>query len=235
MKHSKTTISVLMLWFTVHTVYGQEFFNFGIYGRANMSKPDYEFIDFDNRFGGDIGFILETGWKWGYLEYGIGYSNIGMKYKCDFALKCLDTQEYSEEHKMTYRGIGHYIDIPVAIAFRLANKKGFGISVSGGGYMTIGVAGKIKLEDKFTAYSYRVVSYTDTWEYETELFGDETHQFKRFDAGWKIGINVHLGKVVRIGAEYRQGAINLSQLEGTKLTNKVFNLSLILMMKHWGN
>ncbi|MBP3471725.1 MAG: outer membrane beta-barrel protein [Paraprevotella sp.] len=234
MKHLKTIISVLALWI-VHAAYGQEFFNFGMYGRANMSKPNYEFIDFDNRFGGDIGFILETGWKWGYLEYGLGYSNVGMKYKCNYALNSLYSQEHSEDGKITYRGIGQYIDIPVAVAFRLANKKGYGISVSGGGYMSIGVAGKINIENQFTSYTFQAIDFTDTWEYETKLFGDETHQYKRFDAGWKVGMNIHLGKVVRIGAEYRQGAINLSQLEGAKLTNKVFNLSLILMMKRWGD
>lgn len=72
-------IILLLMVGCMKTVYGQELFNFGIYGRANLLSPGHEFIDFDKRFGGDVGFLLETGWKWGYLEYGIGYSNVGMK------------------------------------------------------------------------------------------------------------------------------------------------------------
>lgn len=231
MKYFKITLSVLALWIA-HFAYGQEFFNGGFYVRANMSTPNYEFIDYDKRFGGDIGFAAETGCKWCYVEYGLGYTNIGMKYKCELDLHDANSLEYRENHKIKYKGIGHYIDIPLAIAFRLANKEGFGISISGGGYMDIGIAGKIKIKDSFSVFSYQAKEYSEDWKYDTKLFGDESYQYKRFDAGWKVGANIHLGPVVRIGAEYRQGAINLSRLEGTKFTNKVFNLSLIFMISN---
>lgn len=221
-----------ILW--INVMLGQSFFNGGLYVRANMSSPDYEFIDFKNRFGGDVGIAMETGWKWGYLEYGIGYSNIGMKYESSILYMDSGDESYSEK-SVFYCNVGaHYIDIPAAIAFRLANKKEFGVSIDGGGYLSVGVTGKIKLDEYLTCNSYNMLIYEEDKAYSMDFFGDKSYQYKRMDAGWKVGAKIHLGRCVRIGMEYRRGLINLSNLEGTVYKNRVFNLSLLLMFGHWG-
>lgn len=227
----------IMLLFAVlyiEAAYGKIYLNPGIYVRANMSSPNYDFIDFKNRFGGGAGITMETGWKWGYLEYGIGYSNVGMKYEAGMGvMESGNGIAFNEYHEHRYVAKGHYMEIPVAIAFRLANKKGFGMSVDGGGYMSVGVAGKIKIDEHLTCKSYGAVIYEEDNLKEVSLFGDKTHQYKRLDAGWKVGAKIHLGECVRIGVEYRRGLTNMSNLEGTKFTNNVFNLSLLIMTGPW--
>lgn len=207
----------------------QEVFDFGFYGGTNVAKLNERYFDYDNRWGYQAGMDWKVGNKWCQGEIALGYLNMGNKYKQDLIVGPNDSGEY-QEHLYSYKSNLHYIDIPASFALGWWNTKdgGFGITVSGGAYMAVGVGGKINVTADFKSHDAGGQIYESfSQEYSTKYFGDKEYQYKRLDAGWTVGLRLGLGNVVRIAVSYRHGLTNLSNIEGYKVTNRALILSLI--------
>ncbi len=207
----------------------------GFYGGTNMSKLNERFFDYPNRWGGQVGFTAVVGNKWCQGEISLSYLNIGHKYNSRMMLGMNDTGR-SQIQFRKYKASAHYIDLPVSLALGWWNmdKSGFGLMVTGGAYVSAGLGGKIKVNQDVRSYNDSGVLYENfsTDELSTSYFGDNPHQYKRFDAGWTVGLRFGLGPTIRLTASYRQGLVNLSNIKGYKVTNRAIMIGLFLNFVH---
>ena len=58
----------------------QDVCEMGFYGGTNKAKLEERFFDYDNRWGGQVGFDAKVGAKWVQVEMALGYLNAGTKY-----------------------------------------------------------------------------------------------------------------------------------------------------------
>lgn len=207
----------------------QDVCEMGFYGGTNKAKLEERFFDYDNRWGGQVGFDAKVGAKWVQVEMSLGYLNAGTKYTLNSRVG-LNENSMHQEQTFKYKSSAHYVDIPVSLALGWwgMEDSGFGLTVSGGAYMSVGLAGKIKVKGDFKSHDESGFLYeTFSKDYSTKLFGDEPFQYKRFDAGWTVGARLALGEVFRVAVSYRQGLVNLSNVDGYKATNRMLMIGVI--------
>ena len=225
-------LSGLLLCLAVPGLRAQEVLDFGFYGGANVAKLDERFFDYDNRWGGQVGLDWKVGNKWCQGDFALGYLNMGSKYVINTSVGDGSSGEVQRQ-RYNYKGVGHYIDIPASLALGWwdIDDSGFGFALSGGAYMSVGVAGNIDVEGEFRNLNAGGNVYDSfSKEYSEKYFGDKPYQYKRLDAGWTVGARLGIGEVFRIAVSYRQGLTNLSNLEGYEVKNKAFILSLVFVV-----
>lgn len=221
----------------IQEVVAQSVVDVGFYGGLNFSRFDTKYDEYDNLLGGQGGFNVKVGTKWFQIEGALEYCYRGTKYRQDINVGSTTDNSYTTEYKSKIVSGGHHILIPLSFAVGYWNMtednewEGAGLTVSGGGYIDIGVAGRTKAELS-AIYSEGSASVQD-YDYDpvsTKLFGDLPHQIKRFDVGWTVGVMFGAGSVFRLGVSYRHGLINLSNMDGYKIYNRSISLNLIIGM-----
>lgn len=209
----------------------------GFYAGANISKFDTHYNEYDNLWGGQGGIMFKVGTKWLQMEAALEYAYRGTKYQQTLYVGSTTDSSYRNEYQSKVVSSGHHITIPISLALGYWNMtedndwSGAGFTVSGGGYIDIGVAGHTKANLSYV-YKESGAAIEDI-KYDpvsTKLFGDLPHQIKRFDAGWTVGMMFGAGSGFRIGASYRHGLLNMSNLKGYKIYNRGIFLNFILGM-----
>lgn len=230
----KFVYCLLILIFFFNKLQAQKVLEGELYGGTNISKFETIFNDYDNFWGGQGGFIMKLGAKWIQFEGGLEYDYKGTKYIQNITVGSSTDHSFHIDNETKVKYAGHYITIPLSVALGYWNiterndREGIGFTVSGGGYINVGVAGQIK--SRTTSLYYE--GNSPVWEadpesFSTKVFGDSPHQIKRFDAGWSVGCMFGAGSIFRIGASYRHGLINISNLKGYKICNREILVNLI--------
>lgn len=204
----------------------------GFYVGTNRTKFHERFFVYDNRWGGQVGFDAKIGNKFIQTELSLGYLNMGVKYIVNGVVG-LDKNSKYQEHRYTYKSSGHYIDLPISISLGWWDMQdsGFGMTVSGGAYMSVGLAGEINVKGEYKSHDEGGHLYDSfSKKYSIKYFGDNNYQYKRFDAGWTVGGRFALGEIIRISVLYRQGFVNLSNIKNYKVTNRSLMLGLIFVV-----
>lgn len=212
---------------------GQDCWDVSLYGGTNVSNMKTQFDEYDNAWGGQGGFLVKRGWTWAQIEGGLEYSYKGYKYDQRMTIGMVtgpDVGKYNDK-KCRISSMSHHITLPISLAIGVwpdYDEGGFGFTISGGGYVDIGIAGKTKLTEK-VSYIHNGYQYAvgEEEKYETDVFGNLNHQLKRFDAGWQVGAMIALGPVVRLGATYRLGLVNVSNISNYKMYNKSIMVNLL--------
>lgn len=208
-------------------LHSQDVCEVGFYLGTNMSKLNEEFFNYDNAWGGQVGAEWKVGSKWCQFEGQIGYSVMMSKYKDMVEVGQLEGG-LVQRNESQYKAVGHYLDLPLYLSLGWWDMKdtGFGLTVLGGAFMEVGLAGKINIETDSENINYGVVTERHTSHNSTSLFGDDNCNMKRVNAGWTIGGRMALGERIRIGATYRHGLVNLSNVHGRKSTRNSFFINI---------
>lgn len=228
MKVSKLYLLILLLFLTFSQISrSQDVCEGGFYLGTNMSKLHEELFSYDNAWGGQAGVEWKVGSKWCQFEGQIGYSAMMSKFK-DYIEVGQQEGGIVQRNKSVYKAVGHYLDLPLYLSLGWWDMEDseFGFTVMGGAYMEVGLAGTINIETDLENLNYGVVTARHTSHYSTSLFGDDQCNIKRFNAGWTVGARLALGYMIRIGATYRHGLIDLSNVHGRKSTRNSFFINI---------
>lgn len=204
-----------------------------IYGGTNFSNLHTKYKEYDYALGGQGGLMIKVGNRFIQFESGLEYSYQAYKYDNKVDVGYVNNSN-RETIKINTTFASHHITIPASIALGVWDDEGYGgISVSGGVYADAGLYGRTTVEEKRLFYKGHILEYvSDETKYKTNLYGDLNHQKKRFDAGWQVGCLIGIGTVIRIGATYRHGLINISNIPHYKQYNKCFMINLLFCISH---
>ena len=139
----------------------------------------------DSRTGLDLGFVAGTRITRTaplYFESGLSYIEKGGKGKY-------------EGDKFTYRL--EYLELPLLIKYKYDVARNISIEPYAGGYLALGVGGKVKDYGKREAYS---------------SFSNEKGSFRRFDGGLRIGCGASFDKLYA-GLSYDVGLANVGHYD----------------------
>ncbi len=167
--HFNDTYFGLRLGMTVSTVHSDA---------ANLNGSD-------SRTGLDVGVVAGTRITHAaplYFESGLSYTEKGGKGKCD-------------GDKFTYRL--QYLELPLLIKYKYPVARDITIEPYAGGYLALGVGGKVKDYGKREAYS---------------SFSDEKGSFRRFDGGLRLGCGASFNKLY-VGLSYDVGLANVGHYD----------------------
>ncbi len=207
-----------------------------LYGGVNFSNLHTKYNEYDNALGGQGGFLTKVGSRFVQVELGLEYSYKGYKYKNETQVGSEGGADsnYSFVVETRISSMSHHITIPIAIAIgKWSDEGNGGISFSGGGYADIGIYGRNVAKEKTLYYDANALyGVDDEVKYKTDLYGDMNHQIKRIDAGWQLGCLIGMGPVLRIGATYRRGLVNVSNISGYKQYNKSFMINLLFCVHY---
>lgn len=194
------------------------------------SASEYE-QDMNNRAGFHLGVVMD--WNVArnfYIQPGLYFTTRGAKLE--------DGETYNgESYSYTEKWNANYLQIPILASYRipLGEKVKLGIDV--GPYLAVGLGGKVKWED---SYTYDGETETDKGDYK--IFGtgsegdpdtgegyEERGGLKRFDAGLRFGLGVHISKFY-VGVNYDLGLANLALSDNwgkdMKLRNRNLGISV---------
>lgn len=213
----------------------QEVAEGGIFSGVNRGGLATRFDEYDNRTGAQGGMWLKVGSKWIQGEGALEYSFRGFKYNQGVRVGSVFDDTYCHDWQCRVTSTSHHLSLPLSVAvgyWPLMEKRdyeGVGITISGGGYIDFGIVGatKAKVEYAYMEGNSIMGDYTPG-SVKAGLYGDLPHQLKRFDYGWSVGMMFGAGAGFRIGASYRQGLANLSNLDGYKAYNRCFLVNLML-------
>lgn len=237
LKTRHTLLAVFLIVFSLQsqTAAGQDVLDGGFFAGMNTSNIDTKFSEYDSRWGGQGGFWLKLGSKWIQGEAALEYSYRSYKYQQDVIVGSTTDQTYSNVFNNSIVSTSHHITIPLSIAVGYWNMtedndyEGAGLTVSGGCYIDIGIAGRTKAEVNYKYKEGGSVVYDHKPEpVKTGLYGDKKHQLKRLDAGWTVGMMFGAGAGFRIGASYRHGFVNISNIDGYKIYNRSLCINFLL-------
>lgn len=227
----KRSLFLFLLLCVFISVRAQSVADVMLHGGVNFSNLRTTYNEYDQGLGGQGGILAKVGCNWVQCELGLEYSYAAHKYKQDVALGFETEKDDGESYlvQTNVKSFSHNITLPVSLALGYwSDDDGFGFTVSGGGYVAVGLAGKNKVDSQREYYDKAGhLTYVEEEKiYSTSLYGDKNHQLKRFDAGWQVGCMLRLGPVVRVGATYRHGLLNVSNMPTYKMYNKslMFNV-----------
>jgi len=154
-----------------------------------------------------------------FFETGVLLSNKGNKIVVIFD-PAFSTQE-DDLIKSTGITDLYYLNFPLVLK-RYINIKQSKVYISGGGYMAVGLFGK--LINKASVRNGEVINRKDNIDW-----GNEPHvdAFQRFDSGLHLGLGVSV-KNIEIGINYNLGILNISASSSRGFTakNRVLALSM---------
>ncbi len=229
--------TVLLLTLPLMALADETVVDGGFLAGMNTSGVSSRFNEYDNLLGGQGGFWLKIGKKWFQVETGLEYSYRANKFEQISEVGVLGDPSTLQTQKYSVRSSSHHITFPLSIAFGFwpnndcgESRDGdfIGVSVSGGGYVDVGVAGTIKAKGSCVFQPYgSTQSDMQLGPVSTGLYGSDSYQQKRFDYGWQVGLIFGVGTVFRIGATYRHGLANLSNLPDYKITNRCLMVNIM--------
>ena len=183
----------------------------GLNGASLLVKEDGETIsdDFKYRIGFNLGLVAEYPVsKSTYFQTGLIFSQKGYRLNEDF---------FGED--ITAKVVLNYVDIP--LTFKFASERSEQSSVYGliGPYLSFGLQGKTK------------VTYDGDSDSEVVEWGDdpEKDNFRRFDAGLKLGAGVDAGQF-NIQASYSLGLAHISPYteDDYQVKHRYFQFSVLV-------
>ena len=232
---SLRNIIIVLLVLYQFPVLAQHVVDGGFYAGMNNNGLKSPMNEYDNRWGGQGGFFLKLGNKWTQGETALEYSFRSFKYDQCMIVGSVEDHSYKEQWKMSVISTSHHITLPLSVAVGYWPMtednfyEGVGITISGGGYIDIGVAGTTKAKINYAYVESNSVRYDHSPDpVKTDLYGSENHQLRRFDYGWTVGMMFGAGPGFRIGASYRHGLANISNMDGYKMYNKTLFINLML-------
>lgn len=111
----------------------------------------------------------------------------------------------------------HNIEVPLLIKPVILSNDNINLYVLAGLYLDFAIAGTTSLE----------IDGEDNDKTTFKLGYDETDNMKRFDMGFKVGFEIQTKKTpVFFSFDFQQGFLNLAPLEGEKIHNRGFDISI---------
>ena len=178
---------------------GDSYFGFRLgmaIATVNSDAPNLD--GSDSRTGLDVGFVVGKRLMRTtplYFETGLSYTEKGGK------------GNY-EGDKFTYRL--EYLELPLLIKYKYPVTPSITIEPFAGGYLSLGVGGKVKDYGKREAYS---------------SFSDEMGSFRRFDGGIRLGCGASFDKLY-LGMSYDVGLANVGHYDFEDTRTGSFNLNI---------
>jgi len=152
----------------------------------------------DARTGLDVGAVVGTQLTNSaplYFETGLSYVEKGGKGNYD-------------GNKFTYRL--EYLELPLLLKYKYQATPDISVEPFAGGYLAVGVGGKIKDYGHREAYS---------------SFSDDQASFKRFDGGLRLGCGVSF-QMLYLGMSYDIGLANIGHYDFEDTRTGCFNLNV---------
>lgn len=228
--------SVLVLLFLYQCPsWAQMVIDGGFYAGMNINGLNTPLHEYDNRCGGQGGFMLKVGNRWIQGETALEYSYREFRYDQSVKVGSTNDASYQERWKTSVISSSHHITLPLSVAVGYwpmtedNDYEGVGFTISGGGYIDIGVVGTTKAKSNY-AYleSNSIMKDHKCNPIKSNLYGSENHQLHRFDYGLTVGMMFGAGAGFRLGVSYRHGLANLSNMDGYKIRNKTLFINLII-------
>ena len=175
----------------------------GIKGGLNMSNMVGDEIDDNNM---KLGFHVGLAGDYEFapnaaLQTGLYFTTKGYKYDTD-------NTEYTENLM--------YLQLPIHFAYKVDASPGSRIVFHAGPYLAYGIGGERNLKSG---------EWLDaTWDVD-DIFGDESHQYKPFDAGLGLGVGAELGSFL-LDLGWDLGLVNISNMDNAKVRNQNAYLSV---------
>lgn len=223
---------VLLLLFPLE-VMAQEVADGGFYAGVNSTGLITPLNEYNKRWGGQCGIMGKVGNKWVQCEMALEYSFRSFKYDQRVTVGSSDDVSKEDRWISSIISDSHHITIPIALAVGYwpmtddNDYEGAGITFSGGYYIDYGIAGTTRAKTSYVYVESHSIQFDRTLDQvKTNLYGSKNHQLHRFDHGWTVGVMFGGDKNFRIGASYRRGLANLSNMKGYKMYNKSLFINL---------
>lgn len=176
------------------TAFAQKKSTFGVRAGLDISnvsmKMDGESLDLKSRVGFNVGISYQTPLVSKlYLETGLNLTSRGAR------LNSI-SESISDGYKLNML----YVQLPVALSWHF-DLKNISIQPFVGGYYSIGVQGKMKMDDSDTKI--------DVFKKPAQDEEGPSTQFRRSDAGLRFGVGVEFCKKYYVSLGYDLGLSNL--------------------------
>lgn len=222
-------IVLMMMW--IPSINGQEVTMGGMYGGVNRTKWDTSFSEFNPGWMGQFGFIGKAGLSWLQVDFAAEITGKNTGFTQVTTVTDTD-QKWVTTYKDVVSNKSAHLTIPVSMAIGYwhqeeDNYEGWGgISVSGGMYVDVGIGGRSDCKVTVTHKSGNQ-EIVETYRDGDAMFGSSPSKYKRFDAGWQVGVMA--GGRVGVGATYRYGLLNLSNVPGYKIYSRTLSINTYIM------